>query len=152
MLFAVVVATILSPTITPIARAAGRSEDMLNHNAIAPFWGRDELTFEPTIDRIFARALDVPVWSGGANVRELEDRAEITMELPGVKPDQVQVMAEHRTLTVTTTVEGRQSMSRQYMVGSKYDIGKVQAKLELGVLTLTLPKAKHAQPRKIEIG
>ena len=124
---------------------------MLNHNAIAPFWGRDEFTLEPTIDRIFARALDVPVWSGGANVKELEDHAEITVEVPGVKPDQVQVNAEHRTLTVTTTREGQQPVSRQYIVGSKYDMGKVQAKLELGVLTLTLPKAPEAQPRTVPI-
>ena len=114
-------------------------------------WTNNCTTLEPAIDRIIARAFDVPVWSGGADVREETDRAVITVDLPGVKPEQISVSAEHRTLTVKIEREGRQPFVRQYTIGTKYDLTQVQAKLELGVLTLTLPKAAEAQVRTVPI-
>jgi HSP20 family protein len=42
--------------------------------------------------------------------------------------------------------------SRSFTLSNKVDQEKISANLEDGVLTLTLPKAKHAQPRKIAIG
>jgi Hsp20/alpha crystallin family len=42
--------------------------------------------------------------------------------------------------------------ARSFTLSNKVDQGKISANLEDGVLTLTLPKAKHAQPRKIAIG
>ncbi|MDX2263181.1 MAG: Hsp20/alpha crystallin family protein [Gemmatimonadales bacterium] len=120
-------------------------------NAMTPWTGRGGVGFEPTIDRMIARALDVPVWSGGADVVEHDDRAEVSLDVPGVKPEQITVQAEGRTLTVKVEREGRGSFSRQYTIGPKYDISEVQARLELGVLTLTLPKAAEAQPRQVPI-
>lgn len=120
-------------------------------NAMTPWTGRGGVGFEPTIDRMIARALDVPVWSGGADVVEHDDRAEVSLDVPGVKPEQVSVQAEGRTLTVKVEREGRGSFSRQYTIGPKYDISQVQARLELGVLTLILPKAAEAQPRQVPI-
>ncbi len=112
---------------------------------------RNGFAIEPTIDRFFARAFDVPVWSAGADVQELEDRAVITMELPGVRPEQLSVSAEHRTLTVKVEREGQGTSTRQYTIGTKYDLTGVEAKLEYGVLTLTLPKAPEAQARQVAI-
>jgi HSP20 family protein len=107
--------------------------------------------FEPAIDRFFARAFDVPVWSGGADVQELDDHAVITLDVPGVKPEQVSVSAENRTLTVKVERDGRGSFTRQYTIGSKYDLAGVTAKLELGVLSLSLPKAAEAVARQIPV-
>ena len=42
--------------------------------------------------------------------------------------------------------------ARSFTLGSAVDQEKISASLEDGVLTLTMPKAKHAQPRKIAIG
>lgn len=114
-------------------------------------WADAQNTIEPAIDRFFARAFDVPVWSGGADVQELADRAEITLDVPGVKPEQINVSAEHRTLTVNVQREGRTPFVRQYTIGTKYDLTQVQAKLELGVLKLTLPKAAEAHPRTVPV-
>jgi HSP20 family molecular chaperone IbpA len=114
-------------------------------------WPNAQFTVEPVIDRFFARAFDVPVWSGGADVQELADRAQITLDVPGVKPEQITVSAEHRTLTVKVEREDRAPYVRQYTIGTKFDLTQVQAKLELGVLTLTLPKAAEAQPRNVPV-
>ena len=42
--------------------------------------------------------------------------------------------------------------ARSFTLGGAVDREKISASLEDGVLTLTLPKAKQAQPRKIAIG
>ncbi len=123
---------------------------MVRH-AIAPWGARNGVGFEPTIDRFMARALDVPVWSGQADVLELDDRVEVALDVPGVKPEQITVSAEGRTLKIEVEREGRGSFTRQYTIGAKYDIGQVQARLDLGVLTLTLPKAPEAQPRQVPV-
>jgi HSP20 family protein len=93
----------------------------------------------------------VPVWSAGADVQELEDRAVIAMEVPGVRPEQLSVSAEHRTLTVKVEREGQGTTTRQFTIGTKYDLANVEAKLEYGVLTLSLPKAAEAQPRQVAV-
>jgi HSP20 family protein len=112
---------------------------------------RNGFAIEPTIDRLFARAFDVPVWSAGADFQELDDRAVVTMEVPGVRPEQLSVSAEHRTITVKVEREGHGTTTRQFTIGTKYDLAAVQAKLEYGVLTLTLPKAAEAQSRQVPI-
>lgn len=112
---------------------------------------RNGYGFEPAIDRFFARAFDVPVWSGGADVEELEDSARITLDVPGVKAEQIQINVDHRTVSVKVEREGRGQISRQYTIGSKYDLSQLAAKLELGVLTLTLPRAAAAQPRTVPV-
>ena len=42
--------------------------------------------------------------------------------------------------------------ARSFALSNTIDQEKISANLEDGVLTLTLPKAKHAQPRRIAIG
>jgi HSP20 family protein len=125
-------------------------EEYVMRNMMMPV-NRNGFGIEPTIDRFFARAFDVPVWSAGADVQELEDRAVIAMEVPGVRPEQLSVSAEHRTLTVKVEREGQGTTTRQFTIGTKYDLANVEAKLEYGVLTLSLPKAAEAQPRQVAV-
>lgn len=119
-------------------------------NAMTPF-SRNGFFLEPSLDRFFNRAFDVPVWNSGSDVEEHADRAVITLEVPGVKPEQISVKAEHRTLIISAEREGRSALNRRYTVGTQYDLSGADAKLELGVLTVTLPKAAEAQPREITI-
>lgn len=124
---------------------------MMHKHQPTRFTGRNGFALEPSIDRFFARAFDVPVWSGGADVQELADQAVITLDVPGVKPEQLKVSVENRTITVAVEREGRGNFSRQYTIGTKYDLAALQAKLELGVLTLTLPTAAEAMAREVAV-
>lgn len=119
-------------------------------NALTPFT-RNGFEIEPALDRLFGRSMDVPFFGDGTEVRELEDKAEVRIDVPGVKPDQVSVHVENRTLSVKVEREERGAFTRQFTVGPTYDLGKVDAHLEYGVLTLTLPKAAEAKPRSIEV-
>jgi HSP20 family molecular chaperone IbpA len=119
-------------------------------NTVTPFT-RNGFEFEPSLDRIVGRALAMPFPGDGSEVHELQDRAEIRLDVPGVKPEQLAVNVEHRTLIVKVERDGRGAFTRQFTVGPSYDLSAVQARLELGVLTLTVPKAAEAQPRSIAV-
>ena len=89
----------------------------------------------------------------------------VHFDLPGVDPDSIELMAEQNTLTVRadrrwTPEEGDQvlaqeraqgSFTRQLMLGEHLDVQNVQASYEDGVLTVEVPVAPAAKPRKIEI-
>jgi HSP20 family protein len=87
------------------------------------------------------------------------------LDLPGVDPGSIDVSVEQNVLTVTaerhwTPVDGDQVLSaerlqgrftRQLFLGNALDTEKIHATYENGVLTITMPIADKAKPRKIEI-
>jgi HSP20 family protein len=88
------------------------------------------------------------------------------MEMPGVEKNAVNVALENDVLRVDGQIdfskyEGMEPVYTEYNIGhytrsftlsDKIDQEKISAQLDDGVLTLTLPKAKEAQPRRISIG
>jgi HSP20 family protein len=90
----------------------------------------------------------------------------VVFDLPGVTPDAIDVDVERNVLTVkaerrpavTGDVEMQVSerplgvFSRQIFLGDTLDTDHVQASYESGVLTLRIPIAEKAKPRKISIG
>jgi len=90
----------------------------------------------------------------------------LRFDLPGVDADSLEVTAENSTLTVRAqrpndAPEGAQyivserssgSYSRQVVLGDGLDVGAVNADYRDGVLTVTIPVAEQAKPRRIEIG
>jgi HSP20 family protein len=99
------------------------------------------------------------------NMWEDEGHLYAECELPGVQMDDLEVTVIGRDLTVKglrkpQTVEGAPYHRRERDMGSFHrvvhlpvdiDSGKVKAELSHGVLTMTLPKAPEARPRKIEV-
>jgi len=96
----------------------------------------------------------------------LEEKEAIVLhaDLPGVKQEAVSVDIHDGVLTLTATVEpapGNHRLlyheydvggfSRRFTLGEKIAQDKISANLKDGVLTLVLPKAEEAKPRKIEI-
>ncbi len=94
------------------------------------------------------------------------DRVFISFDLPGVDPDSVDLTVERNVLTITaqrgaSVQEGDQvladerpkgAFSRRVLLGDTLDTTKLEAAYDHGVLTVTIPVAEQAQPRKIAIG
>lgn len=97
----------------------------------------------------------------------IEDAGGITLyaDLPGVPKDKLELHVEADTLTIEGQVAldipaGMEASHaevalpryrRVFTLSKELDAGKVVAELEHGVLKLRIPKAEHAQPRRIEI-
>jgi HSP20 family protein len=97
----------------------------------------------------------------------VEDGAGITLyaDLPGVAKEKLGLHVESDTLTIEgevsfATPEGMEAsyaevgvprFRRVFTLSKELDTGKVSAELKHGVLTLRIPKAEHAQPRRIDI-
>jgi HSP20 family protein len=94
------------------------------------------------------------------------DEFVVAFDLPGVDPDAIEVNIERNVLTVRAErrpnpvgpdVEMQVAerplgvFSRQLFLGDTLDTEKVAASYEGGVLTLRLPVAQQAKPRRIEI-
>jgi HSP20 family protein len=80
------------------------------------------------------------------------------MELPGVKKEDVKLDLTQRSLSVsaerklsTDTGERTQSYTRSLTLPADVATENISAKLEDGILTLTLPKAAEARSRSISI-
>ena len=101
-----------------------------------------------------------------ADIYETEEALCVVMEMPGVEKKDLDVALENDVLRVDGQIdfskyEGMEPVYTEYNVGhytrsftlsNKIDQERISAQLEDGVLTLTLPKAKEAQPRRISIG
>lgn len=99
------------------------------------------------------------------NLWEDEGRLYVECELPGVQMDDLKVAVVGRDLTIkgqrrSRPAEGATYHRQERDTGSFHrvvnlpvdiDPGKVNAELRHGVLTITLPKAPEARPRKIEV-
>jgi len=101
-----------------------------------------------------------------ADILEGEKEFLIRLDVPGVDREKLQIELEDQTLTVTaereqTQPEGykarRQEMAskivfkRAFNLGNEIQHDRINAKLENGILSLTLPKSDKALPRRIEI-
>jgi HSP20 family molecular chaperone IbpA len=97
----------------------------------------------------------------------VEDATGITLyaDLPGVSRDRLNLRVEGDTLTIEGDLalavpqEMRASHAevqhnryrRSFTLSKELDAGKVGAELSQGVLRVRIPKAEHAQPRRIEV-
>jgi HSP20 family protein len=94
------------------------------------------------------------------------DEFVVAFDLPGVDPDGIDVNVERNVLTVRAErrpnpigqdVEMQIAerplgvFSRQLFLGDTLDTEKVAASYDAGVLTLRIPVAEQAKPRRIEI-
>lgn len=100
-------------------------------------------------------------------VNVVEDASGITLyaDLPGVSKDKLQLQVDGDTLTIEgeLVLDAPQDMEashievslprykRSFTLSRELDASKVTARLEGGVLSLRIPKAEHAQPRRIEV-
>ena len=101
-----------------------------------------------------------------ADIYETDEALSVVMEMPGVEKKDIDVALENGVLRVSgridfTKYEDMEPVYTEYNIGhytrsftlsNKIDQDKISAQVDDGVLTLTLPKAQEAQPRRISIG
>src|SRR5688572_5685467 len=93
-----------------------------------------------------------------------DDRFVVHFDLPGVEPSSIELTVQRNVLTVSAErswdnqgqefiANERQqgSFSRQLFLGDTLDANRIEADYDRGVLTVTIPVAEQAKPRKIEI-
>ena len=121
--------------------------------------------FDRLIERAFGRERNTP-WMPAMDVYETEDKLVVTVELPGLSAEDVEVQVEDSTLTVNGKrefssevneehyhrIERRYgSFSRAVTLPPQVDPGKVDARFDAGVLTVEVAKAEKAKPKKIQV-
>ncbi len=98
-------------------------------------------------------------------VREDGDKIHVEAEVPGIRPEDIEISVHGKTLTLTgqrkpeETPNGNYhrrerkwgSFSKAITLPDDVDAEKVQAECKDGVLKIVLPKAEHMKPRKIAI-
>jgi HSP20 family protein len=99
------------------------------------------------------------------DIFETGDELKVILEMPGVGKESVDVRVENDVLTIEgqvdfTKYQGLTPLYTEYNVGnyarsfelsSKIDQERIGAELKDGVITLILPKAEKAKPRKITV-
>ncbi|MBS3820807.1 MAG: Hsp20 family protein [Bacteroidetes bacterium] len=96
------------------------------------------------------------------DIRETNDSIVLTADMPGVKPDGVDVTLEKDVLTVCGAVADEHlgnhngdgyaeyevgNYQRSFALSDEIDRDKIDARMDNGVLTLTLPKTTPSQKR-----
>jgi HSP20 family protein len=96
---------------------------------------------------------------------KIDDHYVLTADLPGVDPGSVDVNVDNGTLTISAhrTARSEESVQwlaserffgryrRQLSLGEGIDASAISATYENGVLTVTIPLAERAKPRKIDV-
>jgi HSP20 family protein len=102
-------------------------------------------------------AMPMDAWREG-------DTFKVEFDLPGVAPDSINLDVERNVVTVRAerpALDGEKEMlaaerprgvfSRQLVLGENLDTENIQASYDAGVLSLRIPVAEQAKPRKIAI-
>ena len=137
----------------------------------APFG--DLLSLRQAMDRLFEESFVNPrTWTWGEHqlvaldVYATDEDLVVEANLPGVKPEEVDITVEGNTLTIagetrsarkdeegSTLIQEirRGSFSRSLTLPDGLEADKATATFEDGVLTLRIPKAEQVKPRQIKI-
>jgi HSP20 family protein len=121
------------------------------------------------IDRFFQQAFGGPgerTWGMPMDAYRKDDMFLLQLDLPGIAADGVELTVDNNVLTIKATrhapsmQEGVEPVvaerpwgefSRQVLLGNNLDLGQIQAHYDAGVLTVSIPVAEHAKPRRIEV-
>jgi HSP20 family molecular chaperone IbpA len=97
------------------------------------------------------------------DIYEDKDGLTVVADLPGVSKDNLDIQVKNDILTIQARTQhgipgnpiyrefGLVNFFRQFRLADTVDTSKIQAELKHGVLTLRLPKAEEAKPRKIDV-
>ena len=99
-----------------------------------------------------------------ASVSETSDGYTLELEMPGVSKDGLEISIEDNELSIVgrrsnPAMDGTlihresrpHSYRRSFEIDPSIDNGKISARINQGIVTLTLPKAEEVKPRKIAV-
>ncbi len=105
-------------------------------------------------------------WLPPVDVKDTKDGLSITLEVPGVKPEDLKISVENQVLTirgekknVSEETDARWhrfertfgSFERSFTLPTSVDSDRIEARVTDGVLTLTLPRAEKAKLKEIAV-
>ena len=120
-------------------------------------------TYDPFFDRFFLRANNCSVsHMMKTDIKETKDNYQLMIEIPEVKKEDVKISFENSYLKVTATLNHEEKdeedyiyrersygeYSRSYYVGDTVKLEDVTAKLDSGVLTVTIKKRDEKEIEK----
>jgi HSP20 family protein len=129
------------------------------------YTGRNIPQFMPDFS-LFTEPYDlVSEMQGGIELAETSEHFVATLDLPGVKAEDLKLEVTEKVLTVSghrkreipdnagrsTANRTLSSFSRNFSIPTAIDTGKIEAELSDGVLKVLMPKAEQAKPRTISI-
>lgn len=139
-----------------------------------PWQSLDDLHKE--IDRMFHTrltpagegedALATTDWAPAVDIKEESDKYVIHADIPGVKPEDIEVSMENGVLTIKGERESEKkeeregykrveraygSFMRRFTLPDSADADKINAKSVDGVLEVTIPKQEKQQPKRIAV-
>jgi HSP20 family protein len=133
---------------------------------------REMITLRDAMDQIFndnyLRSREfrnsAPAFALPIDAYSNDDAIVIQADVPGLKPEELEVTLEGDTLTVRGEIKAdtenksyllRERFSGKFervlTVSTPIDASRVEATFEDGVLTLTLPKAEAVKPKQIQV-
>lgn len=95
-----------------------------------------------------------------------EEKFWLMLDLPGVDPESIDVQVEDSTLTIKAerrwqpetdaqivmSERPQGTFTRQFYLGEGLDTDHIEAGYDHGVLTISIPVAEQAKPKKITVG
>jgi HSP20 family molecular chaperone IbpA len=104
-------------------------------------------------------------YSPYTDIYETQDAVVVAMEVPGVDKSAIDIRLEKSILTVTGNIDPKRyedlapiyseynvgNFIRSFTLSTKIDRDAISANVDDGVLTVRLPKAKEALPRRIDV-
>ncbi|MBX5455911.1 MAG: Hsp20/alpha crystallin family protein [Thermogemmatispora sp.] len=135
---------------------------------------REVISLRDAINRLFEESFVAPGWRWDEasatipiNVRENEHGYQVQAQIPGVKPEQLEVNVTGNTLTLKAEVPREEveeqrgqwhvreirsgSFARTITFPKDIDSGKIEARYENGVLTVNVPFGEASKPKKIRV-
>jgi HSP20 family protein len=123
---------------------------------------RDLLTMKEQLDSLLGRATSG--WIPAADLHERDDLFVVSIELPGLTREDVEIECTDHHLTVSgercgadcpqryhQLERGHGAFSRRFTFEHAVDSARVSAELADGVLTVTIPKTHPAALRRVEV-
>jgi len=105
-------------------------------------------------------------WIPATDIYESDNELIVNLDLPGVDPKMVDVHVENNVLTIRGERQFEEKQNREnfhriersygtfarsFTLSTAVDADKIRASYKAGVLSITLPKAEAAKPKRIQI-